>query len=223
MLPQATANKELVDSVPTRARHSINKRNAITVAAASLFLKEGYGQVSMDRIAQSAGVSKQTVYSHFQSKESLFEALVTERCDEMLSMVPEPVDRARPVSEVLSHLGRGFLMLVLADDAINLYRTVIAESIRFPELGQAFYNAGPKRSHSRLASYLSKEAGKGTLIIEDPQSAAELFFGMVKGDLYNKRLLGVATSDDVGAIDLAVERAVKVFMGAYAVESETAQ
>ncbi len=222
-MPQTTANKELVDSVPSRARHSINKRNAITDAAAALFLKEGYGQVSMDRIAQSACVSKQTVYSHFQNKESLFEALVTERCDEMLSMVPEPVDRARPVSDVLGHLGRSFLMLVLADDAINLYRTVLAESIRFPELGQAFYNAGPKRSHSRLASYLKKESEKGTLAIEDPQVAAEQFFGMVKGDLYNKGLLGVATADDIQAIDLAVERAVKVFMAAYAVNGNQAK
>ncbi|MEQ8710583.1 MAG: TetR/AcrR family transcriptional regulator [Rhodospirillales bacterium] len=222
-MAQVTANKELVDSIPSRARHSINKRNAITAAAAELFLKEGYGQVSMDRIAQSAGVSKQTVYSHFQSKEVLFEALVTERCDEMLSMVPEPLDRARPVAEVLGHLGHSFLRLVLADDAINLYRTVLAESIRFPELGRAFYNAGPKRSHIRLASYLSKEAAKGTLAIDDPQVAAEQFFGMVKGDLYNKGLLGLASTSDIEAIDLAVERAVTVFMSAYAVKGEPAK
>jgi TetR/AcrR family transcriptional repressor of mexJK operon len=214
-LSQDTAIKEENTSVPTRARYSVNKRRAIIAAASELFLTEGYGQVSMDRIAQSAGVSKQTVYSHFQGKEALFEALVTERCDEMLTMVPEPKDRARPVDEALRELGWKFLNLVLASDALALYRTVLAESVRFPELGQAFYNAGPRRAHVRLANWLQKESENGRLDIDDPVVAAEQFFGMVKGDLYNQGLLCTVSEYDIDRARLSIDRAVDVFLKAY--------
>jgi TetR/AcrR family transcriptional repressor of mexJK operon len=210
-------NKEDVDAVPTRARYSIGKRRAIMGAAAELFLADGYGQVSMDRIAQTAGVSKQTVYSHFQSKEALFEALVTERCDEMLSLVPEPLDRSRKVEDILRHLGRNFLRLVLSEDALMLYRTVVAEAGRFPELGVAFYSAGPKRSHTRLANWLEKETREGRLRVDDPQMAAEQFFGMVKGDVYAKGLLGAVTVVESIDIDRVVDSAVRVFLKAYGV------
>lgn len=169
----------------------------------------------MDRIAQSAGVSKQTVYSHFQGKEALFEALVTERCDDMLTMVPEPKDRARPVDEVLRELGLKFLNLVLASDALALYRTVLAEAVRFPELGQAFYQAGPRRAHARLAAWLQKETENGRLDIVDPVVAAEQFFGMVKGDLYNKGLLGAVSDYDIETAGKSIDQAVDVFLKAY--------
>lgn len=214
-MSQIAINKEDIEGVPTRARHSISKRRAIMAAAAELFLTDGYGQVSMDRIAQTAGVSKQTVYSHFQSKEALFEALVTVRCDEMLVMVPEPVDRARKVEDILHQLGRNFLRLVLSEDALALYRTVVAEAARFPELGTAFYNAGPKRSHARLANWLAKETREGRLRVEDPQMAAEQFFGMVKGDIYAKSLLGAVSVVDSIDIDRVVDSAVRVFLEAY--------
>src|SRR5450759_3754086 len=40
-------------------------------AAADAFMKEGY-RASMDRIAERAGVARQTVYNHFPSKKDLF-------------------------------------------------------------------------------------------------------------------------------------------------------
>ena len=53
------------------------KRNAILEAAMQLFPSRGYDGVSMDALAQAAGVSKLTVYSHFEDKEALFDATDT--------------------------------------------------------------------------------------------------------------------------------------------------
>lgn len=52
------------------------KRQAILDAAKILFLSHGYANTSMDAVASEAGVSKLTVYSHFNDKETLFSAAV---------------------------------------------------------------------------------------------------------------------------------------------------
>src|SRR5262245_47308058 len=66
---------------PTRAEarepsRSTRKRTAILEAATAAFLQTGYRGTSMDEIAASAGVSKQTVYKHFVDKENLFFEIV---------------------------------------------------------------------------------------------------------------------------------------------------
>ena len=52
------------------------KREQILQGATRVFLQHGYAGTSMDRVAAEAGVSKQTIYSHFQDKEGLFTALI---------------------------------------------------------------------------------------------------------------------------------------------------
>lgn len=55
---------------------STSKQEQILQGAIRVFLKEGYARSSMDRVSAEAGVSKQTIYSHFQDKEGLFKALI---------------------------------------------------------------------------------------------------------------------------------------------------
>ncbi|MBL8035019.1 MAG: TetR/AcrR family transcriptional regulator, partial [Leptospiraceae bacterium] len=52
------------------------KRESILTAAIAVFIEEGFEQASMDRIAERAEASKRTVYNHFESKESLFMAVL---------------------------------------------------------------------------------------------------------------------------------------------------
>src|SRR6476659_7929583 len=59
------------------------KRRAILDAARGLFMTEGYGAVSMDAVARSAGVSKATLYAHCGAKDRLFAAIIHEACETM--------------------------------------------------------------------------------------------------------------------------------------------
>ena len=51
------------------------KMKQVVEAAGRLFLENGFVAVSMDAVAQEAGVTKQTVYRYYRSKEKLFEAV----------------------------------------------------------------------------------------------------------------------------------------------------
>jgi len=50
-------------------------REAILSAAARFFAAEGFQAVTVDAIAQAAGLAKGAVYHHFPSKEAIFEAV----------------------------------------------------------------------------------------------------------------------------------------------------
>jgi len=60
---------------------SARKRRAILEAATEAFLRNGFRGTSMDEIAATAGVSKQTVYKQFTDKQRLFQEIVTTTVD----------------------------------------------------------------------------------------------------------------------------------------------
>lgn len=64
---------ERCDGVLSRVREA--RRRHILEAAQRVFLREGYHGATMERVAEEAGVSKQTLYNYFADKESLFIAL----------------------------------------------------------------------------------------------------------------------------------------------------
>jgi len=75
--------------------------------------------------------------------------------------------------------------VVFSTETLELYRLVVAETPRFPELGRKYYESGPKAAINMLANFLEKHGvKKSTSIIH-----AEQFFGMLTGDLFSHALL----------------------------------
>jgi TetR/AcrR family transcriptional repressor of mexJK operon len=192
------------------------KAEQVLQAASRVFREQGYGSASMDAIAREAGVSKATLYAHFAGKDQLFAAIVGAECRSHSQALTAPdIDRLE-VRQALAAIGRNFLDLVLSAKARAIYRIVIAEAPRFPELGRAFYASGPAAVLARLADYLGAADARGTLRVEDPKLAAEQFVAMLMGPLHMRHLLGLTA--EFGDRDPAqvVEAAVATFLSAYA-------
>ncbi|WNJ98110.1 TetR/AcrR family transcriptional regulator [Thalassospiraceae bacterium LMO-JJ14] len=194
---------------------SAAKHEAIVCAAARVFMSMGYGAASMDLIASEAGVSKQTVYSHFGAKEALFEEIVSSKCKELMRANGGHVMRDAPPELMLFETARLFLTLVLSKESITLYRTILSECERFPELAQAFYRAGPKSAMESLAADLDVLASQGKLKIEDPKAAAGLFFAMLRGDLHMQCILALRELPGPDEISEKARAATDVFIRAH--------
>jgi TetR/AcrR family transcriptional repressor of mexJK operon len=192
------------------------KRQAIIDAAARVFLQAGYGAASMDAIAAEAGASKQTVYSHFGAKDALFAAIVEGKCEDLMAPVAMPAVPARDHEKALAELARRFVASMLAPGNMALFRLVIAESARFPELARAFYRAGPLTAVENLAGYLTELADAGTLTTGDPIASARLFFSMLRGDIYIRALLGLDETATAAEMEALVRQAVAAFLAAHA-------
>jgi TetR/AcrR family transcriptional regulator, regulator of autoinduction and epiphytic fitness len=157
---------------------SAEKREAILKGAMQEFLLQGYAAASMDRVAKAAGVSKATVYSHFQDKESLFSALIEQLVQTKFRTVFGPVDCQAFEGEpkiVLKRLATNMLSHVRTDEQfLNFMRLVIGESGRFPQLAQAFIKNVEKSAFGKLCQYL---ASRSELALSDVEATARIFIG----------------------------------------------
>lgn len=191
------------------------KRECILEAATKVFLTAGFDAASMDMVAHEAGVSKQTIYNHFGSKEALFGAIIRHRCDSFLTPILTPETEAMGISAALSSLARQVIRMVLTPQSFTLYRVIIAEAQRFPELGKISYEAGAQRAVEVLAHFLEQQANKHALRISDSRLAAEQFFGLLNGHLQLRGLLGVDPQPDAQEINQRVEKTVECFLRLY--------
>jgi len=122
----------------------------------------------------------------------------------------------RDPESALTEVGRRFLELVLLEENMAHFRAVIAECGRFPELAEAFYCSGPQLAVENLTDYLKETSDKGLLAVSEPKRAAQLFFGMLRGDLYLRRLLALDSAPEPEEVDRAVGEAVTIFIAAHA-------
>ena len=158
------------------------KHQAILQAAASVFQAKGYPGTSMDEIAASAGVSKQTVYKHFADKEQLFNEIVlstTAEIDELVRFVAAALDDTNDLEKDLRRLAKLFISALMDPKLLRLRRLVIANADRFPELGTTWYERGFERVLSTLASSFDRLAKRKLLRVADPMLAANHFVGML--------------------------------------------
>ena len=113
----------------------------------------------------------------------------------------------------LVEFGRQLLRFLTDPETLALYRVVLAEAARVPELGRAVYAAGPDRGAGELAGFFAAESKAGRLKIADPRLAAEQFCGMLLGHLHLRRLLAIETGRPADAvIERAVAQAVDAFL-----------
>ena len=197
-----------------------SKAESILAAAKRTFLAAGFGAVSMDAIAREAGVSKATVYAHFAGKEDLFGAVIERECERYFSRFSAGELDLGDVRASLTVLGRRFLELLLSPDGIALYRIILGEVTRFPELGELFWRAGPERQRLQIEGFLKSAVASGTLALADTRLAAEQFVSLVRGDVQLRNLLRLEANADQRGIGIAVEGAVATFMRAF--ECQTA-
>jgi len=194
---------------------SERKRRAIQEAGTKVFLRRGYDSASMDLIAAEAGVSKQTIYNHFRSKDDLFREIIADITKSLfgpLSM--SEAARSTPARQLRS-FGQDFLALQLQPSSLALHRLVIAASARFPGLGAELFAVGPGRLIRVLADYLRMETKRGRLAVDDPERAAELFIGMLSGRVQLRALLGVRKTMSQAEIDSRVDDCVSDFIALY--------
>ena len=198
-------------SAPSRLRP--DKRRAILDAAARIFMRDGFGLAGVDDIVAESGVSKRTLYAHFESKEALFEAIVQELCDALMTPLRDADIGQRDPRDALIDLGRTFLDVILAPQGVNLYRMVIAEAPRFPELGRIFFEAGHEPAARLLSDYISAKAVEGAFRDIDSRKAAEGFFQLLCGFMHERALLCLDTAFDRDEIEAQLSAATDILLG----------
>lgn len=197
---------------------SQQKREQILTAAKQLFLQHGFTDTSTDALTMEAGISKETLYRYYPSKERLFVDLLRHLTREHLpkqfqvgEMLPELGSR-EAVRTVLLTLTQQIVSLMMQPDYLALLRVIIAEMPRFPQLGRLFYEAVPEQTMISLAHLLKKGQDEKTVSADiDIDAARRLLVG---GMLTYAFLDGLFATDGEPRLPSAerLEALVDVFM-----------
>ncbi len=191
------------------------KFDQVLQGAREVFMADGFEGASVDDIARAAGVSKATLYSYFPDKRLLFMEVAQTECSRMADHVISMIDETKPVREVLTIATTQLTAFLVSDFAQQVFRICVAERERFPELGHAFYQAGPKNGQQHMAAYLEKAVGKGELAIDDVQLAAAQLSELCKVRIWNRAVFGIQNSFSKDEIEEVADHAVDMFLARY--------
>ncbi len=187
-------------------------RSAILEAASEVFLEKGYQGASIEAVIEKVGGSKRAIYSHFGGKKELFSALVSEASSKVMgSLSPEDAE-GKDLRETLRIVGLQVSRVLMAPTTLALYRAVMAEGVRQPDVARAFFERGPGRVSKGLADVLEQFRARGAISIENSQRAAERFLGMLRDDVHLQVVLGLRAPLDEAEMVRSVDQAVGIFL-----------
>jgi AcrR family transcriptional regulator len=190
------------------------KRRQIMDGARQVFLSASFDGASMNDIARAAGVSKGTLYAYFSSKEELFEAIIRGEYAQSAERLCT-FRREGDARDMLMDFGVRLISRMAEPETRALARVVIAAAEKFPNIGRAFYQAGPFYGATRLAAELEDLEKLGALKVPDPERAAWQFVDLCQSYVYKRLLFGVVDSISREDIEASVEAGVDVFIKAY--------
>ncbi len=205
-------------NAPVRNVRKGRKYDQVLEGARAVFMADGFDGASVDDIARRAAVSKATLYSYFPDKRLLFMEVANAECARQSKEALDNIDMSASPRQVLDQAGHHFLRFITSTFGQQIFRICVAESDRFPEIGQSFYNSGPAVMRAEMAEYFAIAQDRGELQIDDFVLAADQFGELCKADIWTRLIFGVSKNVSEAEIDRVVDGAVETFMARYGTE-----
>lgn len=193
----------------------VYKHDLIMETAADIFLAQGYAATSMDAIANKAGISKITIYKHFEDKSALFSQMMTYHCRSLYQDTPIiHFSLNLPPEKILTQFSKKVIELLLQPRSISLVRVVIAESEKFPEIVSAVWEEGRMPLQDIFSAYLDQEVAHRRMEIPNLSIATKQFFGMIKENFVWPALTGMNVPKSKLANEI-IDSTVQLFLKQY--------
>lgn len=199
-----------------RRRHDLcrmpeqDRGRLLCEAAESVFIRDGYAAASMDEVARQAGMSKRTLYQVFPSKAALFEATIAAAVAPL--HLDTELERESDLGIALSGILEASARHLLSLRQTAIFRLMISEGQRSPELAEALHRVIIGRGASALQRRLATAMRDGEVRLDDAAMAARFLFGMAVGPIQIKMLLGLRDAPDEAEVASTARLAVTVFL-----------
>lgn len=190
------------------------KEQEVLDVATAYFLKHGYQGASINAMARSSGISKESIYRYFSSKKQLFEAVIARELVEYQSRVERLLAtlNAMDVREALISIGEIVLGVITTERTLALRRLVFEEARRSPDVGQHYYKIGPEQAFDAIERVLAAHDIESEL----PRPViARHFLAMISWRVMLERECAVTPPPSKAETRKVVESIVDDFMTAF--------
>lgn len=163
------------------------RQKRILDAAEEVFDQKGYGDATMEEIAQAAGMAKKTLYKYFPDKPAVFCTLINTHDDVLMAKASEamPDDLRGQLRKLLHDLAS----FVLAPRQLRLTRLIIAESRKHPELAERFHSECMERALTMFLGQFDKASAALPQDETEARMIADTFLGAALGPLQFRALI----------------------------------
>ncbi|WP_394239645.1 TetR/AcrR family transcriptional regulator [Vibrio astriarenae] len=202
-------------SVTKKSRSEI-KREAILNAAREAFLEYGVDNTSMDKLSAMAGVSKRTVYNHFESKESLVMALLSCLWNNQETLDDSFLQGELTLKQQLTALVREQIQLASDPDYIELSKVAMGHFLFKPEELKKQVGSIDKKD-TKLYQWLMLRAENQQLKLAecDVEKAMMQIHNLVKGSAYWPQMVGLSDELNEQQINELADDTVELFWARY--------
>lgn len=193
----------------------LEKRARILQAAKSIFLKMGYHATNMDQIAKEAGVTKLTVYNHFQDKANLFICAIEESCEESIRAKQFELTPESDFRQALYLMCQRALSIIYLPEAMKLDRVLFELAAEQNPLTQQFFDASHTRMCHVWCDFFEQAITFNFIQADAPLKQTELIISLMLGIRHQQVLLGLAPVPTADEIDQIIQHAIEIFLLKY--------
>ena len=178
-------------------RRKEERPDEILAAALTVFSREGFSGARLDEIAELAGCTKGTIYVYFPSKEDLFKAVV----HKLITPQFRNIDRVLQdesldvVTRLKTFITRGYRGVIENPQGMGLFRLMIADGLKFPDLVDYYHSQIPRVGHEMIKATIQEGIDRGELRPMDADTAAHILAAPIMAEVMRRLLLAVKMLD----------------------------
>lgn len=193
----------------------LEKRKLILEAAKALFLKQGFHGSSMNQIAKEAGVTKLTVYNHFQDKANLFTCAIAETCEESIRTRPIQLSPSSNFPQVLQQVCELAFNIIYLPEALKLEHLLLELAAERNPLAEPFYAASHGRLFQVWSDFFQQANQLGFIKADAVEKQTHLLLSLLLGHRHHEVLLGVRETPSVDESQQIIADAIELFLMKY--------
>ena len=160
-------------------RRRVDKKAQILDVASEWFLAHGYAGTSISAMARESGISKESIYRYFSSKEALLEAVI----EKELEFYGQELEAAHAVEiglvdlrEALIRLAETIAFTLNSDRTLDFRRLIFRVSRSSPHVGEHYFEVGPLQAETPLVEIFNAHREETEF---EPEVLATYFVAMV--------------------------------------------
>lgn len=178
---------KLMEKTKRKEKEFTARRQEILDEAEKIFASKGFHNTAVAEIAHASGFAVGTLYQFFESKEKLYETMVTEKLDMMYSEIREAVNNADGVTAKIGALVRSHFSFVENNiEYCNLF--IRGDSITFSEASTGLRERMISNHLSHLAfieGFIREGVKEKILKNEEPGIMAVALIGIIRSFIIN--------------------------------------
>jgi TetR/AcrR family transcriptional repressor of mexJK operon len=193
------------------------KTQELLQKASEVFLEHGFTGTTTDMIQKACGFSKATIYARFSTKESLFKAVIEHKCSEFTQRIQCASIHETCIENALNDIGHAHLDQMLTPETMGLYRVVIADAPRFPDIAHHFFQSGPMIVRQVVTRIMENAAHRGEIDIVKigAERAAQVFLSLIRSEAQMECLTHPDMRPSEIQKDQWISIAIETFLRAY--------